>query len=322
MPKCISDSDVTHPWNFPSEEITTQSPLMYGRELRLLFLSGVWSVCICIFGTFPEYARGTGPRSGQSRNGSGAARPCFRRVGRGANSFGRARHQIRFSICQRFALEYQEGAAGAICELNRFRGTVNIDFGELIGQQELYFHATALWQGGGNLGTYLEFLTSPSGMSSENTCRLDSWWIEKRWLDGRITARVGQFAGQVRVGQSIHRQRVLRSSLDARDGGPSYADPLSLCEIDGDGRCPVAFFTKPNRPGTTSPALTLFPLPRGTAATRPASMILRRSRKPQFRPGANPSRPCWRFRCLASTAPDLMPIRRAHEPSEHVLSRR
>jgi carbohydrate-selective porin OprB len=79
---------------------------------------------------------------------------------------------------------------------NRFRGTVDLDFGKLIGQQGLYFHATALWQGGGNLGTYLGLLTSPSGMSSANTCRLDSWWIEKRWLDERITVRVGQFAGQ------------------------------------------------------------------------------------------------------------------------------
>ena len=79
---------------------------------------------------------------------------------------------------------------------NRFRGTVDIDFGQLIGRQGLYFHATALWQGGGNLGTYLGLLTSPSGMSSENTCRLDSWWIEKRWMDERISARIGQFAGQ------------------------------------------------------------------------------------------------------------------------------
>jgi porin len=79
---------------------------------------------------------------------------------------------------------------------NRFRWTVDIDFGALTGQHGLYFHATALWQDGGNLGTYLGLLTSPSGMSSANTCRLDSWWIEKRWLDERITARVGQFAGQ------------------------------------------------------------------------------------------------------------------------------
>jgi len=79
---------------------------------------------------------------------------------------------------------------------NRFRGTVDIDFGTLTGQHGLYFHATALWQGGGKLVTYLGLLTSPSGMSSANTCRLDSWWIEKRWLNERLTARVGQFAGQ------------------------------------------------------------------------------------------------------------------------------
>jgi porin len=79
---------------------------------------------------------------------------------------------------------------------NRFRWTVDIDFGALVEQPGLYFHATALWQGGGNLGAYLGLLTSPSGMSSMNTCRLDSWWFEERWLNERLTARVGQFAGQ------------------------------------------------------------------------------------------------------------------------------
>jgi porin len=79
---------------------------------------------------------------------------------------------------------------------NRFRGTVDIDFGALIGQKGLYFHATALWQAGGNMGNYLGLLTGPSGMASENTCRLDSWWIEKQWLSERLTVRVGQFAGQ------------------------------------------------------------------------------------------------------------------------------
>jgi carbohydrate-selective porin OprB len=79
---------------------------------------------------------------------------------------------------------------------NRFRGTVDIDLGALTGQHGLYFHATGLWQGGGNLGAYLGLLTSPSGMSSANTARLDSWWLEKRWLNERVTARIGQFAGQ------------------------------------------------------------------------------------------------------------------------------
>jgi porin len=77
-----------------------------------------------------------------------------------------------------------------------FRRTVDVDFGALNGQHGLYFHATALWQGGGNLGTYLGLLTSPSGISSANTCGLDSWCIEGRWLGERVTAHVGQFAGQ------------------------------------------------------------------------------------------------------------------------------
>jgi carbohydrate-selective porin OprB len=79
---------------------------------------------------------------------------------------------------------------------NRFRGTVDIDFGALVDKPGLYFHATAVWQGGGNLGAYLGLLTSPSGMSSANTFRLDSWWLEKRWFNERFIARVGQFAGQ------------------------------------------------------------------------------------------------------------------------------
>jgi carbohydrate-selective porin OprB len=79
---------------------------------------------------------------------------------------------------------------------NRFRGTVDIDLGKWRGYQDWYFHATGLWQAGGNLNTYLGLLTSPSGMSSQDTFRLDSWWIEKRWSSDRITARAGQFAGQ------------------------------------------------------------------------------------------------------------------------------
>jgi len=79
---------------------------------------------------------------------------------------------------------------------NRIRGTVDIDFGTLLQQQGWYFHATALWQGGGNLGACLGSIASPSGMSSANTFRLDSWWVEKRWREDRVVLRAGQFAGQ------------------------------------------------------------------------------------------------------------------------------
>jgi porin len=79
---------------------------------------------------------------------------------------------------------------------NRVRATVDIDLGALLQWNGMYFHATGLWQGGGNLGSRLGLIASPSGMSSQNTFRLDSWWLEKRWNDDRIVLRAGQFAGQ------------------------------------------------------------------------------------------------------------------------------
>jgi porin len=79
---------------------------------------------------------------------------------------------------------------------NRFRGTVDLNLESLLHWKGTYFHATALWQAGGNLGAYLGLLASPSGMSSGDTFRLDSWWIEERLQQDRIVFRVGQFAGQ------------------------------------------------------------------------------------------------------------------------------
>jgi porin len=79
---------------------------------------------------------------------------------------------------------------------NRFRGTVDLDLGSLAHWQGTSVHATAVWQGGGNLGQYLGLLTSPSGMSSGNTFRLDSWWIEKRFRNDQVVFRTGQFAAQ------------------------------------------------------------------------------------------------------------------------------
>jgi carbohydrate-selective porin OprB len=150
---------------------------------------------------------------------------------------------------------------------NRFRGTVDIDFGKLTGWHDLYFHATALWQGGGNLGAYLGLLTSPSGMSSMNTCRLDSWWIEKRWLNQRITARLGQFAGQDFYGAQHYAASFIfepmgyalgnlftdLESFDppAGNGSARGADSQFVFEVDGGSHGPRAFCAKPNRPGST-----------------------------------------------------------------------
>ena len=79
---------------------------------------------------------------------------------------------------------------------NRIRGTMDIDLGMFKGNEGWYFHATNLWQAGGNLGEYLGLITGPSGLVSEDTFRLDSWWLEKRWFSDRLTIRGGQFAGQ------------------------------------------------------------------------------------------------------------------------------
>jgi porin len=204
MPKYISNYDVTHPWKFPSEEITEQSrlerrsetPLMYGLQLRLLVLLGCG---LCVF-VFPAHSQNTqeepvpGPDSHET--GQGPHGHLFGEWGGVRTRLEEHGVKFVFQYVSDSLWNIKSEQQERFASWNRFRGTVDIDFGELIGQQELYFHATALWQGGGNLGAYLGLLTSPSGMSSENTCRLDSWWIEKRWLDERITARVGQFAGQ------------------------------------------------------------------------------------------------------------------------------
>jgi len=79
---------------------------------------------------------------------------------------------------------------------SRVRGTIDLDFSRLTHTPGLFFHVTAVWQGGGNLGMYLGTITGPSGLASENTFRLDSWWLEKRVLGERLIVRAGQFAAQ------------------------------------------------------------------------------------------------------------------------------
>jgi carbohydrate-selective porin OprB len=169
---------------------------MYGQQLLFLFL--LWSG-LCVF-AFPAHSQTPqeepppGPDSHETRQG-----PHGHLFGDWGGERGRLLERgvkFDFQYVSDSLWNIKSEQKERFASWNRFRGTVDIDLGELIGQQGLYFHATALWQGGGNLGAYLGLLTSPSGMSSANTCRLDSWWIEKRWLDERITARVGQFAGQ------------------------------------------------------------------------------------------------------------------------------
>jgi porin len=83
-----------------------------------------------------------------------------------------------------------------VAYFDRVRGTVDFDLGRLTEIHDLFLHITAVYQGGGNLGQYLGTITGPSGLASANAFRLDSWWLEKRWLEDRLVARFGQFAAQ------------------------------------------------------------------------------------------------------------------------------
>jgi len=65
-----------------------------------------------------------------------------------------------------------------VANWSRVRGTVDIDFGKADLVPGLTFHMTALWQAGGNLGTYIGSIANPSSLVSADTTRLDSWWFE------------------------------------------------------------------------------------------------------------------------------------------------
>jgi porin len=204
MPMYISDFSATHPWTSPSEDISAQSRLekrssillMYGRQLGLRFLLG-FGLCLFAFPAHSQTAQEEplpGPDSHET--GQGPHGHLFGDWGGERTRLEERGVSFDFQYVSDSLWNLKSVQKERFASWNRFRWTVDIDFGKLTGHHDLYFHATALWQGGGNLGTYLGLLTSPSGMSSENTCRLDSWWIEKRWRNERITARVGQFAGQ------------------------------------------------------------------------------------------------------------------------------
>jgi carbohydrate-selective porin OprB len=169
---------------------------MYSRQLPFLFL--LWFV-LCVF-ALPAYSQ-----AAQEETLSG---PDSHETGQGPHGhlfgyWGGERTRLEEKGVN-FDLQYISDSLWNIkseqkerlANWSRVRGTVDINFSSLTHQQGLYFHATALWQGGGILGNYLGLLTSPSGMSSGNTFRLDSWWLEKRMLNERIAIRVGQFAGQ------------------------------------------------------------------------------------------------------------------------------
>jgi porin len=204
MPMSISDFGASHPYRSLSEAISMQlrlekrppTLLTHGPQLGLRFLL---ECSLCLF-AFPAHSQTEqqyqipGPDSHET--GQGPHGHLFGDWGGERTRLEERGVSFDFQYVSDSLWNLKSVQKERFASWNRFRWTVDIDFGKLTGQHDLYFHATALWQGGGNMGTYLGLLTGPSGMASMNTCRLDSWWIEKRWRNERITARVGQFAGQ------------------------------------------------------------------------------------------------------------------------------
>ena len=82
-----------------------------------------------------------------------------------------------------------------VANWSRIRGTIDIDFGKAELVPGLSFHATALWQAGGNMGAYIGSVANPSSLVSANTIRLDSWWFEQALANNKLFIRAGQFAG-------------------------------------------------------------------------------------------------------------------------------
>jgi len=96
----------------------------------------------------------------------------------------------------------------------RIRGTVDIDFGKLSDWNGLTFHATGLWQFGGNLGNDIGTLANPSGLVSAHTTRLDSFWLQQAFLHNRLFIRAGQFAGLDFYGNQEYGASYLIEPLD------------------------------------------------------------------------------------------------------------
>ena len=97
-----------------------------------------------------------------------------------------------FQSVNDFLLDGQGDAAN----WSRVRGTMDVDFGKAELVPGLKFHVTGLWQGGGNMGSYIGSIANPTSLLSANTARLDSWWFEQAMFDQKLFVKLGQFAGQ------------------------------------------------------------------------------------------------------------------------------
>ena len=98
---------------------------------------------------------------------------------------------------------------------NRVRGTMDIDFNKLAGWKGFSFHVTGLWQGGVNVGAqYLGSISNPSGLVSQRTEILDSYWLAWAMPGNKATLRFGQFASMDYYGLQSYGGNYLMEPLD------------------------------------------------------------------------------------------------------------
>jgi hypothetical protein len=105
----------------------------------------------------------------------------------------------------------------------RIRGTIDINFDELLKWQGLRFHATGLWQVGANLGAKIGVLANPSDLVSAHTTRLDSFWLEQNFLKQQ-----GQIAHRTVGGFGFLRQSRIRRLVAYRAYGLCVRQPLQF----------------------------------------------------------------------------------------------
>ncbi|HTS29157.1 MAG TPA: carbohydrate porin [Bryobacteraceae bacterium] len=100
-----------------------------------------------------------------------------------------------------------------VANWSRVRATMDVDFGKADLVPGLTFHITALWQGGGSMGSHIGSIAKPTSLLSADTTRLDSWSFEQALANNKLFIRAGQFAGLDFYGNQL-------------DGGSYILEPL------------------------------------------------------------------------------------------------
>lgn len=147
----------------------------------------------------------------------------------------------------------------------RVRGAIDIDLSRFMKLHGLQFHASGLWQTGGNLGTRISALANPSAIAYANAIRLNSFWLEQLFFDRKLRIRAGQLAGTDFYGNQQYADSWLMYPLGYAfnnlfssvyesfniAGTPGaeakFAPKPSLCEDCRDGRQPRSVTLGPYR---------------------------------------------------------------------------